>query len=159
MTDLTKPAEGMPKQWSEYWTATMSESDRVRLMQTEIDTLRARCAALQADAERLRNEITALTHEGRQGELEQANVGLAVENERLREGLRWYADGHHYDLDDWDYCSGESSNWLFPPTEHGWMVDNGGIARSILDHGHSINPNHESEDYITIAPDAARGDK
>ena len=33
---------------------------------------------------RLREEIEALTHEGRQGELEQANVGLAEENARLR---------------------------------------------------------------------------
>lgn len=49
---------------------------------------RATSAALRAEVERLREEIEALTHEGRQGELEQANVGLAAENERLKEAER-----------------------------------------------------------------------
>lgn len=79
----------------------------------------------------------------------------AVEINRLRDGLRWYADGHHYDLENWEDCSGESANWLFPPTDDGWMIDNGGIARAILDYGHSINPNHKEDDNITIEPDAA----
>ena len=72
---------------------------------------------------------------------------------RLRAGLQWYADHHHYDLEGWEDCSGESANWLFPPTEHSWMVDNGGIARAILD-GHEINPDPDA-DEVTRRPVAA----
>ena len=43
---------------------------------------------LELEIERLREEVEALTHEGRQGELEQANVGLATENEKLRQELK-----------------------------------------------------------------------
>ena len=72
---------------------------------------------------------------------------------RYRDGLRWYANGHHFDLPNWENCSGESTNWLFPPPEitEAWMVDDGGVARSILA-GHSINPNHGEDDNITISP-------
>lgn len=47
-----------------------------------------RLAERDAALERCTEEISALTHSGRQGELEKANVGLAGENERLRELLR-----------------------------------------------------------------------
>lgn len=80
---------------------------------------------------------------------------LREEMVRFRDGLRWYADGHHYDLYGWEDCSGESSNWIFPPldvTEACWMVDDGGVAQSILNLGHSINPNHTEDDEITLAP-------
>jgi hypothetical protein len=84
---------------------------------------------------------------------------LREENARLRGGLQWYADRHHYELPDWENCSGESSNWIFPPediyTDLYWIVDDGGIARSVLFHGHSINPLHETEEHITIPPNAA----
>lgn len=82
----------------------------------------------------------------------EANVGLASENERLREGLQWYADGNHYDRED---CSGESRNWLFPPldtTEESWLlVDDGGIARQILN-GKRINPDKDADEIIIDAP-------
>ena len=101
-------------------------------------------------------------------ELEQAESRLReaqADAERLRGGLKWYADGHHYDLDDWDTCSGESQNWLFPPLNEdldapSWVIDNGGIARAILE-GHSINPNHAEDDEITLPPAAraAEGEK
>lgn len=44
---------------------------------------RAAFSECQAEVEKLKYEIEALTHEGRQGELEQANVGLAEENAKL----------------------------------------------------------------------------
>lgn len=50
-------------------------------------------AEKDARIEFLEEEIQALTHEGRQGELEQANVGLAAENERLREALKGLLSG------------------------------------------------------------------
>lgn len=86
---------------------------------------------------------------------------LERETKRLADGLRWYAEGHHYDLPDWDSCSGESPNWLFPPietTESCWMVDDGGIAQHILN-GYSINPNHAEDDEITIPPASKLGTK
>lgn len=73
---------------------------------------------------------------------------------RLRGGLQWYADGNHYELPGWEDCSGESSNWLFPPdSEEPWMIDDGGVAQSILA-GHSINPNRDEDENITIPPAA-----
>lgn len=74
----------------------------------------------------------------------EANVGLAAENERLREGLQWYADGNHFDLPDWD----EYDGWLCPPNDSPWIVDPGNCARCILN-GQRINPDPDA-DQITI---------
>lgn len=84
------------------------------------------------------------------------------EIERLRAGLQWYADGHHYDLPDWEDCSGESPNWIFPNSdqvigEPSWMVDNGGIARAVLN-GDYVNPNHADADSIIIGKVETAGD-
>lgn len=81
------------------------------------------------------------------------------ETKRLADGLRWYAEGQHYALSGWEPCSGESKNWLFPPydepndprgTDSTWMVDDGSIARAILD-GHSMNDDPDA-DSITVPP-------
>ncbi len=75
---------------------------------------------------------------------------LLMEIERLKGGLQWYADGNHYELEGWEDCSGESSNWLFPTKgEDSWMVDDGGIAKAVLD-GWWINPNQGNADWIII---------
>lgn len=49
-----------------------------------LEGLRERTEAAERELARAREEIEALTHQGRQGELEQANVGLAQESETLR---------------------------------------------------------------------------
>jgi hypothetical protein len=63
------------------------------------------------------DEIQALTHEGRQGELEQANVGLAdesrklqEENQKLKAAVRYlymtigfYATNYNYKKENWTY--------------------------------------------------------
>ncbi len=60
---------------------------------------------LRAECERLRGEIKALTHDGRQGELEQANVRLATENDILRslfeEWLETELDSMDEEYDKW----------------------------------------------------------
>jgi len=79
---------------------------------------------------------------------------LRAEIQRLRDGLLWYAERNHYDLSDWEDCPGESANWLFPPLDFysqnqpAWMVDDGGIARAVLE-GAFVNPNHADADAIT----------
>lgn len=55
-----------------------------RELQRSIDAVDGINVKLTDENVRLREEIEALTHDGRQGELEQANVGLANEVERLR---------------------------------------------------------------------------
>jgi hypothetical protein len=112
----------------------------VRTGLTDMDTLEGRIAWYDKLAGVRKNAVAAL---------EPAARSVPAEIERLRAGLQWYADGHHYDLDGWEDCSGESSNWLFPPSEHSWMVDDGGIAGAILQ-GQWINPNHADADNITI---------
>lgn len=67
---------------------------------------------------------------------ERAEVG------RLKAALKWYADGNHFVLDDdWDTVSGEPQNWLMGP-ESG-MVEDGGIARTVLDGGHMVEGDDE----------------
>ena len=84
--------------------------------------------------------------------------------QRVEEALRWYADGHHCDLAGWDSCSGESANWLFPPSKSemdddpSWMVDDGGVARSVLDLGHMMNPDADGEE-ITLPVALAQPDE
>lgn len=80
-----------------------------------------------------------------------------AEIERLRTALRFYARGHHFDLEDWE--APDEPNWLCPPSEieveeplppglwgpnapepkkhkghfaPSWMVEDGGIAESAL---------------------------
>lgn len=74
--------------------------------------------------------------------------------ERLRGGLAWYASGSHYELPEWEDCSGESANWLFPPMgevvgQPSWMVDDGSIARAVLD-GAWVNPNDADAEIIAF---------
>ena len=111
----------------------------------------------------IRTELSALQQEN--AKLREECEGLLKDAERLKGGLAWYADGHHYQLPGWDSVSGESENWLFPDFEEPtneqceWMIDNGGVARSILD-GKMINTaalTDDNEDEITI--DAALSPK
>ncbi len=57
-----------------------------------------------------------------------------AEVERLRGGLRFYADKQHMlgDWDDWESCSGEPEQILFPPTNDSMGIENGGCARAAL---------------------------
>jgi hypothetical protein len=90
-----------------------------------------RLRAAERDAARLR-------------ELEQANTDLADESERLRDGLRFYAHGMHYEgFGTWEGPSGDD-NWLCPPSpefsdyqefindldQH--MLEDGAVARCYL---------------------------
>lgn len=70
--------------------------------------------------------------------LRKANVDLAAESERLREGLRFYAHGQHWinELHDdkWDTCSGEPQNWYWRENSEDAAegIENGGIAQIYL---------------------------
>ena len=72
--------------------AFRAERDKLRaelkIQDNANDILTRQNQELRAECERLKEEIEALTHEGRQGELEQANVEFAEESERLRTALR-----------------------------------------------------------------------
>lgn len=74
----------------------------------------------------------------------QAQPVASAEVARLRAALQWYADGNHYIAEDWDTCSGEGENWLFPPDDSAGMIETGHIAKMILDGGHMV----EDDDYI-----------
>jgi hypothetical protein len=66
---------------------------------------------------------------------------------RLTAGLKWYAEGNHYVLDDdWDTVSGEPQEWLCGP-ESG-MIEDGGVARTILAGGHMV----EGDDDLIAEP-------
>jgi hypothetical protein len=66
-------------------------------------------------------------------------VRLRADVERLKAGLKWYADGSHVVGldDDWDTVSGEPQNWLCGP-ESG-MVENGGVAKTVMDGGYIVD--------------------
>lgn len=81
--------------------------------------------------------------------LREANYKFAQENHQLRVALRFYANGDHAELPDWEGPTGDEQ-WLCPPLEieigepfdrHGkrmaefspsWMVEDGHIARRAL---------------------------
>lgn len=65
--------------------------------------------------------------------IKQANLCLAQENELLRQALRFYAHGQHFDVDHahWDSVSGEPENWL-ERTDSADCLEDGGIARRAL---------------------------
>lgn len=66
---------------------------------------------------------------------------------RLSAALKWYADGNHFNLeDDWDTVSGEPQNWLCGPDTG--MVEDGGIARTVLAGGHMV----EGDDELIAEP-------
>lgn len=78
-----------PREWwiKEVW---LHKNNRPRGFEADQIHLVEHSAYLEmkSRAERAEQEIEALTHEGRQGELEQANVGLATESVQLQEQLR-----------------------------------------------------------------------
>jgi len=70
-----------------------------------------------------------------------------AEIERLKAGLKWYAEGNHFVLDDdWDTVSGEPQEWLCGP-ESG-MIEDGGVARTVLAGGHMV----EGDDDLIAEP-------
>lgn len=90
-------------------------------------------------------------------ELEQRLSDEDAEIERLKKGLAWYACGQHYELDGWEDCSCESPSFLFPSEpadDMPWMVEDGGVARAILEGAH-MNPDEEA-DEIVIFPEAPK---
>jgi hypothetical protein len=104
---------------------------RTVVFREDYDALHVRLRAAERDAARLR-------------ELEQANTDLADENERLREGLHFYAHGMHYEgFGTWEGPSGDD-NWLCPPTRDSsdyrefiddldqHMIEDGAVARCYL---------------------------
>ena len=104
------------------------------------------CEMCGRNAITLESDLTQL-----RAELEQAESRLReaqADAERLRGGLKWYADGNHYELSEWD----EEEGWLCPPSDDSWMVEPGHVARAILS-GASINPDSDA-DEITLPPAA-----
>jgi hypothetical protein len=102
-----------------------------RSLERALSAAEARVKEMERDAARLR-------------ELEQANTDLADESERLREGLRFYAHGMHYEgFGTWEGPSGDD-NWLCPPTRDSsdyrefiddldqHMIEDGAVARCYL---------------------------
>lgn len=58
---------------------------------------------------------------------------LRAENDRLRTGLRFYANGHHMQLNDpsaWDTVSGEPQNWWCD--EGTATIEDGWLAKKVL---------------------------
>lgn len=52
---------------------------------------------------------------------------------KVREALEFYAKREHIaGMEDWEAPSGEPPNWLCPPTEDSWMVEDGSLAREAL---------------------------
>lgn len=86
---------------------------------------------------------------------------LEAKLENYRRCLRWYADGCHHLLEDWEAPeSGAEGGWLCPPTEHlvslegrkvmvqfdpPWVVEDGSVARAVLDHGHLMAEDADGE--------------
>jgi hypothetical protein len=114
-------------------TVSLAEEDfeRICAQAKRVPDLSTRLLAAERDAARLR-------------ELEQANTDLADENERLREGLHFYAHGMHYEgFGTWEGPSGDD-NWLCPPTRDSsdyrefiddldqHMIEDGAVARCYL---------------------------
>jgi FtsZ-binding cell division protein ZapB len=67
-------------------------TERAHAVEIHIEATAIENAALRAEVERLKEDIQALTHEGRQGELERANVTLAAESEEYRAVVEALAD-------------------------------------------------------------------
>jgi hypothetical protein len=81
-SELTRLRGVCEKHRSTGWFHNMIASDEKFLAEA-----RSAMPKLIDEVERLKEEIEALTHKGRQGELEQGNAALANENARLREAL------------------------------------------------------------------------
>ena len=98
-------------------TASQCDLDRARLVR-EVDHLTAELDEARGEVERL----------------DAANVGLAMESERLRMGLRFYAHGQHMvGFEAWDDgADPESPSWCCPPDDSSMMVEDGGCARLVL---------------------------
>lgn len=91
--------------------------------------------------------------------------------DNLRRCVQWYADGNHYELSDtiggdWESVSGEPDNWLCPPElalrpgegelyqdyDAPWMVENGGVARTVLAGGQMNTDLSDEETIVHAAP-------
>ncbi|HBY59199.1 MAG TPA: hypothetical protein DEH78_05220 [Solibacterales bacterium] len=81
----------------------------------------------------------------------------AREIERLRRGLSFYAEGHHFDNSGgaFDTVSGEPANWWCD--EAGSTVEDGGIARLFLD-GHDFDPDDDGQLVLPGVSTAPRQD-
>ena len=123
---------------------TISDAEYVVRACNDYDALRAKLAVIDAQNNKGTGIIIELTCEldtvraeleaakKRVAELDKANVNLADECERMKQGLRFYARGYHFSGDEgaWEDVSGEPPNWLCD--EHGSTVEDGGIAKSVL---------------------------
>lgn len=59
---------------------------------------------------------------------------LEAENQKLKEGLKYYADGHHFtktDEDAWDTVSGEPANF-YEDENSTAIIEDGSIAKQVL---------------------------
>lgn len=79
---------------------------------------------------------------------------LQAEIERLKACLQWYAKGEHYVLSGWDDAE---PGWLNPPTDDSWMVEDGGVAKIVLEGGHMVLDNDLiAEELMTPAVHAEK---
>lgn len=134
--DVAHYGNGPTSNINGHW-ATVTRPENIR-------QLLAALAAERAEIERLMGDLRA-SEEDRL-ELHKANRLLADEAVRMRKCLQWYADGNHFMLEDWDTVSGEPQNWLEGP--EGGMVEDGGVARTVLDGGYMV----EGDDEIICEP-------
>lgn len=131
-------------------TKNQSKKDRLnQLKQMGVKTLADRVINLEREVRRL-----SIATENKHKE----NQTLRDEVERLKGGLRYYADHNHLTdfptawLPDWDTCSGEPANWWFNSEEVPEQtvgVEDGSIAAAILN-GAVMTPN--SDETVCVMP-------
>ena len=100
--------------------------------------------------------ILKLTDQAAEIERLRAELAEAVKDaERLKRGLKFYADGCHFsadgETDTWDTVSGEPQNYWCD--EAGTTIEDGGIAKQFLQ-GWDFDDDPDSERMIP--PDAAK---
>lgn len=91
--------------------------------------------------------------------LREANLHFAMENQRLRTALRFYANGTHWECEGdarwkWDTVSGEPQNWHYREneTDDAEGIEDGGIAKLAL-LGREIDWEGEEPPYIEGEPE------
>jgi hypothetical protein len=91
--------------------------------------------------------------------LRQANLDFAMENHRLKQALRFYAHGLHWECEGrarskWDTASGEPQNWHYRENEYEAAegIEDGRIAKMAL-LGQEIDWEGEEPPYIEGEPE------
>ena len=122
---------------------------------SDYDDLQAECAALVNGDEYQAMQRTLAEVNSRCESLQSQLAEALKDAERLKRGLKFYADGCHFsadgETDTWETVSGEPQN--FWCDEAGTTIEDGGIAKQFLQ-GWDFDDDPDSERMIP--PDAAK---